>query len=140
MYLNPTTKRSIGKPEANDGNSLRQGFGHLRAAFLQNWLRLRPRRRRPRMRRLPGKVSSFSSISTSSACSLPLLPGKSNIPDKLCLQTVTLLKTCSCEVLKDPSSKEKGGDEDGNYGVGVPDKLSLILCCVYFLIWRRFGE
>ena len=28
--------------------------------------------------------------------------------------------TCSCEVLKHPSSKEKGGDKDGNYGVGIP--------------------
>ena len=46
------------------------------------------------------------------------------------------LKTCSCEVLKDPSSKEKGGNEDGNYGVGVPDKLSVIKNVVYFLIWR----
>ena len=44
--------------------------------------------------------------------------------------------TCSCEVLKDPPSKEKGGYEDGNYGVGVPDKLSVKLNVVYFLNWR----
>ena len=44
--------------------------------------------------------------------------------------------TCSCEVLKHPSSKEKGGDKDGNYGVGIPEYKEAILTGVYLLIWR----
>ena len=37
--------------------------------------------------------------------------------------TLEIFVTCSCEVLKDPSSKDKCGDKDGNYGVGIPVKM-----------------
>ena len=39
-------------------------------------------------------------------------------------------------MLKNPSSKEKGGNEDGNNGVGVSEELSVILNLVHLLIWR----
>ena len=80
------------------------------------------------MRRLAGKVASFSSISSSSACSPPLTPEKKQCLDVGQFMTpatgcdpIEKYKTCSCEVLKDPSSKEKSGDKDGDYGVSVPD-------------------
>ena len=92
---------------------------------------------------LSGKVISFSSTSTkvssfsSSSCSRPLIPVgffsfckgwwtngiRHNVP-KFCRIRFRhhnkYTVACSCEVLKNPSSKEKSGNKDGDYGISVP--------------------